>query len=487
MYSVANPKAFQTLKPAPIHPVILSGGAGTRLWPLSRAIYPKQLLSLTSENSLLQETVQRCQCDSAFAAPIIVCNEEHRFLVSEQISALGLLPQTLILEPVARNTAPAIAVVALWLARHDPDALMLVQPADHLIGSLPNFFTSVFQGVGAAQDGKLVTFGMKPSQADTGFGYIQVGVPLEKADGINQVERFIEKPDAETAGRFVQSGQFLWNSGIFLLSARHYLDELRRLHPAMLDACAKAVEDGVSDLGFFRLAAEPFAKAPALSIDHAVMEHTAQAVVVPADMDWTDIGSWQAIRNVLPHDGAGNVVRGDAVVEGVSNSYIHADGRLVAAIGVDDMIIVSTDDAVLVAKADRAAEVGAIVTELRLKNRSESTHHSTVHRPWGYYKTTDIGDRFQVKRIMVKPGARLSLQKHFHRAEHWVVVQGTASVQRGGDTMLVMENESIYIPIGVEHRLENPGRCPLHLIEVQSGAYLGEDDIVRLADTYGRV
>jgi mannose-1-phosphate guanylyltransferase/mannose-6-phosphate isomerase len=332
-----------------------------------------------------------------------------------------------------------------------------------------------------------VTFGIKPSRPETGYGYIQAGPALDGGDDLRSVDRFVEKPDPETAQRFVDSGAFYWNSGIFLLGAKHYLDELRRLHPAMYDACSRAVKGGKEDLNFFRLEAGSFADAPALSIDRAVMEHTDRAAVVAVDMAWSDIGSWRALRDVKDHDPDGNVVHGDVVLDRVRNSYVRADGHLVAAIGLDDVIIVSTDDAVLVANADDAASVSGVVEILRKRNRPEPNQHRTIYRPWGYYRTVDAGDRFQVKRIMVKPGAKLSLQKHYHRAEHWVVVQGTALVQRGQDTMLVHENESVYIPIGAEHRLENPGKLPLHLIEVQSGAYLGEDDIVRIADNYGRV
>ncbi len=487
MNAIVDLGRFRALGSAQIHPVILSGGAGTRLWPLSRAAYPKQLLSLVSDRSMLQETVARSGGDVGFAAPVIICNDDHRFLIAEQLQEIGVKPQAIILEPVARNTAPAIAAVALWLMARDPDALMLVQPSDHVIAAPAAFHEAIVRGIPAAQSGMLVTFGVKPTRPDTGYGYIKSGQPTSEAEGVFGVDRFVEKPDAATAQSFVDSGVFFWNAGIFLISARHYLDELGRLHPQMLDAATRAVSDGADDLEFFRLGSGAFAEADALSIDRAVMENTSRAAVVPVDMDWNDVGSWFALRAIAEADENGNVVQGDTVLDRVRNSYIRADGRLVAAIGVENLIVVTTDDAVLVADADSAGEVSGLVEQMRKRNRPEPQHHTTVYRPWGYYRSVDAGDRFQVKRLMVKPGARLSLQKHYHRAEHWVVVQGTALVQRGTEQQLVRENESVYIPIGTEHRLENPGKLPLHLIEVQSGPYLGEDDIVRVADVYGRV
>jgi mannose-1-phosphate guanylyltransferase / mannose-6-phosphate isomerase len=486
MDTVGTLEKFHEEGSAQIHPVILSGGAGTRLWPLSRASYPKQLLKLSSQRTMLQDTVARGLIDVGFAAPLLVCNEEHRFLVDDQLQQIGIKPQAILLEPKARNTGPAIAAAALWLLARDPDALMLVQPSDHVIASPADFHRGVMRGLAAAQEGRLVTFGIKPARPDTGYGYIQSGEALSGGDGVFSVDRFVEKPDRETAQRFVDSGAFFWNSGIFLLSARAYLGELSRINPAMLDACERAVRDGQEDLAFFRLSAEPFGEAPSLSIDHAVMEHTSHAAVVPVDMAWSDVGSWPALRDIATADGDGNVLQGDVLAERMTNSYIRSEGRLVAAVGLDNVVVVATDDAVLVADADAAAEVSAIVAKLRGQNRSESQQHVTCHRPWGHYRSVDAGDRFQVKRITVKPGAKLSLQKHYHRAEHWVVVHGTAMVQRGEERMLVRENESVYIPIGTEHRLENPGKLPLQLIEVQSGPYLGEDDIVRVSDSYGR-
>ncbi len=471
---------------AQIHPVILSGGAGTRLWPLSRSAYPKQLLPLVTERTLLQETAARNLSDIGFAAPLLICNDEHRFLVDEQMREIGVVPQSILLEPQARNTGPAIAAAAIWLLARDPDALMLVQPSDHVIADPAAFHRAVMQGLAAAQSGYLVTFGVKPSRADTGYGYIQSGDALAEMDGVFSVSRFVEKPDLSTAESFLKSGLFYWNSGIFLLSARGYLDELSRINPAMLTACERAVTAGSEDIGFFRLDKGPFSEAPSLSIDHAVMEHTPRAAVVPVDMSWNDVGSWNALRDVNDADSNGNVLQGDVLAERTTNSYIRSEGRLVAVVGLDNVVVVATDDAVLVADADCAGQVSGLVATLRQQQRPEPEQHLTGYRPWGNYRQVDLGERFQVKRITVKPGAKLSLQKHYHRAEHWVVVRGTALVQRGEERMLLRENESIYIPIGTEHRLENPGKVPLQLIEVQSGAYLGEDDIVRVEDSYGR-
>lgn len=469
-----------------IHPVILAGGSGTRLWPLSRSAFPKQLLSLMSKRSLLQETVQRNGADLGFNSPIVICNDEHRFLIDDQLRELGVEPQKILLEPVARNTAPALAAVALWLIARDPDAIMLVQPADHAIGAPEELHRAIQAGLLAAADGQLVTFGIRPDRPEPGYGYIKVGPLMTQSDHVRRVDRFVEKPDVATATQYVESGSYFWNSGIFLLSAKRYLEELLRLHPEIHDACQLAVDKGQEDLGFFRLDAGAFGTAAALSIDHAVMEHTRHAAVVPVDMAWSDLGSWKAMRESSPSDGDGNVICGDVVVRDSHNSYLRTEDKLLAVIGLDDIVVISTDDAVLVAKADRVDEVSRVVEQLKQRNRSESVSHSTCYRPWGSYRSVDAGDRFQVKRLTVKPGAKLSLQKHYHRAEHWVVVHGTALVQRDEESLLLRENESVYIPIGAAHRLENPGKLPLHLIEVQSGSYLGEDDIVRLVDSYGR-
>jgi mannose-1-phosphate guanylyltransferase/mannose-6-phosphate isomerase len=486
MDTVTSLSKFHEEGSAQIHPVVLSGGAGTRLWPLSRASYPKQLLQLVSDRSMLQDTVARNVNDIGFAAPLLVCNESHRFLVDEQLRQIGVAPQVILLEPLARNTGPAIAAAALWLLARDPDALMLVQPSDHVIAAPEAFHAAVMRGLAAAQAGNLVTFGIAPDRPDTGYGYIQGGDAIDGTEGVLGVERFVEKPDLATAQRFVESGAFYWNSGIFLLNARTYIGELSRINPAMLEACEGAIRDGTREPAFFRLGADSFANAPSLSIDHAVMEHTALAAVVPVEMAWSDVGSWPALHGVASSDGDGNVLHGDVLAHGVHNSYIRSEGRLVAAVGLDDIVVIATEDAVLVADAGSATEVSGVVATLRERNRPEAHQHVVCHRPWGDYRTVDAGDRFQVKRITVKPGEKLSLQKHFHRAEHWVVVGGTAMVECAGKQVLVSENESFYIPIGAEHRLENPGKVPLQIIEVQSGAYLGEDDIVRLSDSYGR-
>ena len=486
MHEIVDIDRLKAESVAQIYPVILSGGAGTRLWPLSRASLPKQFFPLVSEKTLFQQTVLRNSEDAAFAAPVVVCNEEHRFVIDEQLRQVGVTPRQILVEPVPRNTGPAIATAALWLVAQDPGAIMLVQPSDHIIGSAADLHQSVVSSLTAAQAGKFVTFGVKPTRAEPGYGYIAAGSAVEGSIVLRTVDRFIEKPDRQHAQRLIESEMFFWNSGIFLLGAQRYLDELERFHPAMLETCRKALDGGKGDLGFFRLDADEFEKAPSLSIDHAVMEHTDRAAVAPIDMDWKDVGSWQALWEASRPDEYGNVIRGSVFLDAVRNSYVHAEDKLVAAIGIENVVVVSMDDAVLVADVSRASDVSGIVKQLQASNRQEAVQHTTSYRPWGAFKTVDRGTRFQVKRITVKPGGQLSLQKHFHRAEHWVVVEGTARVQRGADTLLVAENESIYIPIGTEHRLENPGKVPLHLIEVQSGSYLGEDDIVRLADGTGR-
>ncbi len=492
----AAPVPLTAEKPAPnraaqaasvkgkIHPVILSGGSGTRLWPLSRQSYPKQLLPLMSERTMLQETAARTAADSGFAAPIVVCSDEHRFLIAEQLQEAGIEPRRIVLEPVARNTAPAVAVAALLVVADDPDGVMLVQPSDHHIADPTAFRKAVISALAGAKHDLLCTFGIKPTRAETGYGYIAPGEAVEDADGVLRVDRFVEKPSVQDAERYLSQGSYHWNSGIFLMPAALYLSELRRLQPGMVEACERAVAEGRDDLDFFRLDASAFGRSPNLSIDHAVMEQTARAAIVPVDMGWSDIGSWRSLREVKKGDEAGNVTEGDVILDRVRNSYVRADGHLVAAIGVKDLIVVATDDVILVADSEHSADVGKFVSQLR--NRPERLHHTKVYRPWGFYQTVDIGERFQVKRIMVKPGAKLSLQMHHHRAEHWVVVSGTALTTCNEETRLLHENEALYIPAGATHRLENPGKVPVHLIEVQSGAYLGEDDIVRFEDTYGR-
>ena len=473
-----------------IRPVLLSGGAGTRLWPLSRKHYPKQLLALLSERSMLQDTALRTHDLPNPLAPIVICHQEQRFLVAEQLKEAGIEPHRIVLEPVGRNTAAALVVTALLLAEDDPRAVMLAQPSDHHVADLPAFREAVACAASAAAAGRLVTFGVTPTRAETGYGYIEAAGALPDADGALAVRSFVEKPDAETADRFAKSGRYYWNSGMFLLPVGPFLEEVRRLQPVLLEACEKALANGRSDLDFFRLDPDAFAAAPNISIDKAVMELSDRVAVCPVEMGWRDVGSWQSLHEALheirPTDEHGNVLQGDVETDDVRNCHIMADGRLVAAIGVEDLTVVVTDDVVLVAKSEAASRVGRIVERLGRRNRQEVLHHSTVYRPWGTYQSVDAGDRFQVKRIVVNPGAELSLQMHHHRAEHWIVVRGTARIHCDGEERLLHENQSTYIPQGATHRLANPGIVPLHLIEVQSGSYLGEDDIVRFEDSYGR-
>lgn len=468
-----------------INPVILSGGVGSRLWPLSRALYPKQLLPLATERTMLQETALRVAEAARFAAPLVVANEEHRFMIAEQLRVVGIDPSAIILEPEGRNTAPAVALAALRLAADDPDALMLVMPSDHVIGDVAAFHGAIEAGARAAAADRLVTFGITPERPETGYGYIEAGDTL--TDGVRAVRRFVEKPDAATAAEYLASGRFYWNAGIFLFRAGHYLDELERQAPDILAACRAAMEKAASDLCFIRPDAAAFRASPSNSIDYAVMEKTASAAVVPVSMGWSDVGSWTALWEISPRDGDGNSRWGDVIALDSRNSLLRSEGPAIAALGLDDMVVVATRDAVLVAPKERAQDVKKVVDELARSNRGEHINHVVVHRPWGSYQTADMGDRYQVKRLVVKPGEKLSLQKHHHRAEHWIVVQGTAKVTRNDETIILHENESTYIPIGAVHRLENPGKIPLCIIEVQSGSYLGEDDIVRFDDTYGRV
>ena len=470
----------------PLHPVILSGGSGTRLWPLSRAALPKQLLPLASDRTMLQETVLRLVGMDQIDAPLVICNNDHRFLIAEQLREIGVPPLGIFLEPLGRNTAPAAAVAALALLARDPEAVMLLLPADHLINDVPAFHAAIIEGLTAVAAGRLVTFGIVPDSPHTGYGYIQRGEALGETAAAYEVGRFVEKPDAATAERFLDSGDYLWNSGMFLFSARQFVDELGRYRPDILVACQKALDAGEHDLDFCRLDREAFEVCPSDSIDYAVMERTHDAAVVPAEIGWNDIGAWSALWDVACKDADGNVVRGDVYLDGVKGSYVRADSRMVAAIGVENLLIVETNDAVLVADRACAQDVKKVVDYLKQAHRSEYEFHSRVFRPWGWYEGIDVGERFQVKRIMVKPGEKLSLQMHHHRAEHWIVVSGTARVTRNGEEELLSENQSTYIPLGTTHRLENPGKMPLHLIEVQSGSYLGEDDIVRFEDLYKR-
>ncbi len=471
-----------------IVPVILSGGSGTRLWPLSRSSYPKQFLAVSGARSLLQQAALRV-AGEGFAAPLAVSNEEQRFLIAHHLLDAGATPSKILLEPSARNTGPATAAACLYLARSD-DPLLLVLPADHVIADPDAFREAVMAGAAHAREGRLVTFGVRPDRPHTGYGYIEAGARLGP-DGagiaVYAARRFVEKPDDARAQSYLKQGGYYWNGGIFLFRASVFLAELARLAPEMLSACREAVDRGSHDGDFFRLQADAFARAPAVSIDYAVMEKTQSAAVVPVDMGWSDVGSWSALWEVGDKDSSGNVVEGDTMLHDVAGAYIRSDGPLVAAIGISELVVVASEDAVLVAPKGRAEEVRIIVERLRSAGRTEHDTHRLVHRAWGSYRTLSLGDRFQVMEIIVKPGASLSLQKHHHRAEHWVVVEGTASVVRGEETLLLHENQSLFIPLGTRHRLSNPGKLALRLIEVQSGSYLGEDDIVRFEDDYGRV
>ncbi len=466
-----------------IVPVILSGGSGTRLWPLSRHAYPKQFLPLAGELSLFQTTVQRLAALEDAAAPYVVSNDEQRFMVAEQLRALDIQGR-IILEPVGRNTAPAIAAAALDIAATQPQALMLVLPADHLIADVNAFHAAVAAGVPAAASGRLVTFGVTPDRPETGYGYIEAG---EIEEDLLPLRRFVEKPDLTTAKDYLADGRFLWNSGMYFFTAERYLEVLGRFAPAILEGVSEAYAKAREDLDFLRLDSEAFAACPADSIDYAVMEHAdKEAVVVPLDAGWNDVGSWHALWETGRRDEMGNRTEGDVIALDCRDSYIHADHRLIAALGLEDVVVVETADAVMVASRDRVQDVKTIVEQLKNEGRGEWETHRRVFRPWGSYEGIAMGERFQVKRITVKPGASLSMQKHFHRAEHWVVVRGTALVTRNEEQFTLSENESTFIPLGAVHRLENPGRIPLEIIEVQSGAYLGEDDIVRFEDDYGR-
>lgn len=469
-------------------PVILSGGSGTRLWPLSRELYPKQLLPLVGERSMLQETVERLAGVPSQSAPIVVCNESHRFMVAEQLRGFGVAPQAIVLEPLGRNTAPAVAVAALLALEHarsqpDTDPVLLVLPADHVIRDVATFQSAVQVGAAAAAAGKLVTFGVVPDRAETGYGYIR---RAQGAGPAFAVAQFVEKPDAATAERYVASGEYYWNSGMFMFRASVYLAELKRHAPAMLAACETAVAVASRDLDFTRLPANEFSACPSDSIDYAVMEKTTAAVVVPLAAGWSDVGSWSALQDALPRDERGNVITGDVLVEGSTGCYLHSTSRLIGAVGLKDVVVVETKDAVLVAPRDKVQDVKQLVAQLKAQGRYETSLHREVYRPWGYYDSIDNGERFQVKRLVVKPGASMSLQLHHHRAEHWIVVSGTARITRGEEVFLLGENESTFIPMGAKHRIENPGKVMLHMIEVQSGSYLGEDDIVRFEDVYGR-
>ncbi|MDA8390121.1 MAG: mannose-1-phosphate guanylyltransferase/mannose-6-phosphate isomerase [Gammaproteobacteria bacterium] len=461
-----------------IHPVILSGGSGSRLWPLSREHHPKQLLALLGERTLLQDTALRLNGMADVASPIVVCNAQYRFLIAEQMRTIDKMPCTILLEPAGRNTAPALTMAALRVARDDPDGLLLAMPADHAMRDPASFRAAVQRAAVYAAHGRLVTFGIVPTHAETGYGYIRSG-------GNGEVVEFVEKPDQTRAAAFCASGDYLWNSGLFLVHVRLWLEELGRLRPDILAACEDAMAHAHSDGDFVRIGAS-FAETPSESIDYAVMEHTDRATVVPLDAGWSDIGAWPALWELGDRDGDGNVIRGEVFTVNARDNLLMAEHRLVGAVGVSDIVVIETKDAVLVADRRQAQDVKQLVAKLKGLGRSECATSSRVWRPWGCYETMDIGPRFQVKRIMVKPKAALSMQMHYHRAEHWIVVAGTARVTRGDEEFVLSENQSTYIPLGTRHRLENPGLVPLEMIEVQSGAYLGEDDITRFEDLYNR-
>ncbi|HTW34168.1 MAG TPA: mannose-1-phosphate guanylyltransferase/mannose-6-phosphate isomerase [Rhizomicrobium sp.] len=467
-----------------IYPVIMSGGAGSRLWPLSRQLYPKQLLPLASERTMIQEAAERVK-GAQFASPLVVCNQEHRFLIAEQLRESGVKDPTIVLEPVGRNTAPVAAVAAFLLAEKDPAALVLLMPADHVVEDRKAFITAIQIAAAAAREGAIATFGIQPKGPETGYGYIQRDEPTT-IKGCYRVKRFVEKPDRDAAQSYLDAGDYFWNGGIFMFRAKTYLDELQQFEPHIAAQCREAVAKGRGDLDFFRLEEVAFAESPSKSIDYAVMEHTEHAAVVPVDMGWSDVGSWQSLWEIAARDGSGNAQDGDVVALNVRNSYLRSEGPLLAAVDLDDVVVVATQDAVLVTRRDATQNVKKVVEEIERSGRHHHRHHRQVFRPWGSYDSIDFGERFQVKRIIVNPGAKLSLQMHHHRAEHWVVVSGTAKVTCNDKVFLLNENESTFIPLGATHRLENPGTVPLHLIEVQSGSYLGEDDIVRFEDTYGR-
>lgn len=469
-----------------LFPVILSGGSGTRLWPLSRSSLPKQLLRLHGSRTMIQNTVLRAQLPNT-APPILLCNDNHRFLVAEQMQEIGVKPGAIVLEPMGRNTAPAAAVAALITAESDPRGIVLLLPSDHVVTDEAAFRDAVVLAVRAAEAGNIVTFGMTPTGPETGYGYIQCGAALSDLEGVSKVRRFVEKPDAKTAAAYVADGGYFWNGGMFVFRADVLLDETDRLAPEILPAVRDAVTKAMRDLDFIRLDADSFARAPNTSIDYALMEHTNRAALVPCAIGWSDVGSWSSLWKIQDHDTDGNVFQGDVVAHDTSGSYVRCEKGLTALVGVRNLVVVATKDAVLVADKSRSQDVKAIIDRLKIADRSELAEHTTVFRPWGSCEVVDTGDRFLVNHIMVKPGGRLSLQVHQHRSEHWVVVKGMARVTCGDKVSILHENESTYIPSGTKHRLENPGEVLLRLIEVQSGAYLGEDDVVRLDDAYGRL
>lgn len=470
-----------------ITPVILAGGSGTRLWPLSRELYPKQMLCLTDDHTMLQNTLLRLKQLDSIEDPVVVCNEEHRFMAAEQLRQIQVKPFSILLEPVGRNTAPAICVAALKMLAHEQDPVLLVLPADHVIENISNFHAAIDHGYAHAQKGDLVTFGIVPDSPETGYGYIKKGAPVKGSSQAFVIDSFFEKPDLETAKGYVSSGEYCWNSGMFMFKASAIIEELEHFVPQIVKSCRDSMEKGVKDLDFFRLDRDSFAGSSSDSIDYAVMEYTKKGVMIPFEAGWNDLGSWDALWKTGNKDENFNVIKGDVLLSDVKNSYFFAESRLIAAVGIEDLVVVETKDAVLVASRDKVKDVKSLVKSLKKDGRVEALGHRKVYRPWGCYESVDDSERFQVKRITVKPGAKLSLQKHYHRAEHWTVVSGTAIITKGDEEFLLKEDESVYIPLGVMHRMENPGKVPLELIEVQSGTYLGEDDIVRFEDVYGRL
>lgn len=468
-----------------IHPVILSGGSGTRLWPLSRASLPKQLLALHGTNTMIQDTVLRAKVPGS-VSPMLLCSDSHRFLVAEQMQAIGVNPRAIVLEPTGRNTAPAAAVAALLVSETDPKGVVLLLPSDHVVMKQDAFRSAVERAAAAARQGFIVTFGINPSGPEAGYGYIQRGEPLDNADGVYQVKRFAEKPDPATAERYVAAGDYVWNSGMFVFRADVMLAEMERHESGLIEACRLSLAAAKRDLDFVRLDGAAFEKAKNISIDYAVMERTDRAAVVPCDIGWSDVGAWSSLWSLEKRDARGNAMQGDVLVHDSHDSYVRSEKGITALVGVHDLVVVVTEDAVLVADKSRAQDVKAIVDQLKSSGRAELSEHKVVFRPWGSYQGIDAGNGYQVKHIMVKPGGRLSLQSHTKRAEHWVVVQGTARVTCDDKVFLLHENQSTYIPVGARHRLENTTTTPLRLIEVQSGSYLGEDDIVRYDDAYGR-
>ena len=466
-------------------PVILSGGSGSRLWPVSRSCFPKQFWPLLSDKTLLQETAM-CGVNAQLGNPVVICNEAHRFIVAEQLREIGITDSHILLEPVARNSAPAIAAAAFLVAEKNPDAILWIMAADAAIQDQELLKKALNSAAQAASEGYITTFGIRPTKPETGYGYIERGTALKSVEGAYHIKQFIEKPDAARAEKLVKDERYSWNSGMFIAKASVLLQEIETFEPKIFSHVKEAVQNRVSDHDFERLAASDFKECPDISIDYAVAERTKVAAVVPASFGWSDIGSWDAVWEITPKDDDGNAIFGDVFLDGTKNCYVRSEGMVTTATGVEDLIVIVTGDAVMVSHRDRAQDVKKMVARLKEAGRPEATKHNRMYRPWGFYESLIEGDRFQVKRIHVEPGQKLSLQKHFHRAEHWVVVAGTAIVTRDKDNILVRENESIYLPLGAVHRLENPGKIPLTLIEVQSGPYLGEDDIVRLEDVYAR-